>query len=197
MLFAGCFALLQLAGSAHQVERATASQQPDRVERPFPKGGRIVMDLSAGAYRIRGGAADSIRVRWETQHAGEMSSVHTELNVQGTQAALRVRGPRNHFKVDVDVPSTTDIQLDLSAGDLSFRGVEGNKSISMWAGEVTVEVADPNLYRTVDVTVRAGEISGGPFGGSRGGLFRSFQWSGSGRYSIVARLTAGEVRFVK
>ena len=81
----------------------------------------------------------------------------------------------------MDVPAVADIQLDLSAGELSFKGVEGNKSVSMWAGEVTMEVGDPQLYRRVDVTVRAGEIQASPFGGSRGGLMRSFRWNGEGR----------------
>ena len=189
-LVAGC----QLAGGAQEVER---SDRNDRVERPFVRGGRIVMDLSAGAYTIRGGAADSIRVRWETRDPRDMSSVRTDIAVSGTNATIRTRGPKNNFRVDVDVPAVTDIQLDLSAGELLFRGVEGNKSVSMWAGEVTMEVGDAQMYRRVDLTVRAGEIQAIPFGGTRGGLLRSFRWDGNGKYTIIAKLFAGEVKLVK
>ena len=188
---------VQLAGMAQDVERADRQGRADRVERPFAKGGRIVMDLSAGGYTIRGGAVDSIRVRWETRDPRDMSSVRTDVSVNGTTAVIRTRGPKNNFQVDMDVPARADIQLDLSAGDLTLRGVEGSKSVSMWAGDVTMEVGDPQLYRSVDVTVRAGEISAGPFGGTRGGLFRSYRWNGPGKYSIVAKLTAGEIRLVK
>lgn len=156
-----------------------------------------MMDLSAGSYTIRGGAVDSIRVRWETRDPRDMSSVRTDVVVTGTNATLRTRGPKNNFKVSVDVPAVADIQLDLSAGELTLRGIEGNKSVSMWAGEVTVEVGDPQLYRRVDLTVRAGEIQASPFGATRGGLLRSFRWDGTGKYTLIARLFAGEVKLVK
>lgn len=181
----------QVIGTAQTTER------PDQIERPFPRGGRIMMDLSAGSYTIRGGAVDSIRVRWETRDPRDMSSVRTDVVVTGTNATLRTRGPKNNFKVSVDVPAVADIQLDLSAGELTLRGIEGNKSVSMWAGEVTVEVGDPQLYRRVDLTVRAGEIQASPFGATRGGLLRSFRWDGTGKYTLIARLFAGEVKLVK
>jgi hypothetical protein len=191
---AALLAGLQLATRAQEVER---SDRTDRIERAFVRGGRIVMDLSAGAYTIRGGAAESIRVRWATRDPRDRPSVRTDVTVSGSKATIRTRGPKNNFRVDVDVPAIADIQLDLSAGELLFRGVEGNKSVSMWAGEVTMEVGDAQLYRRVDLTVRAGEIQAIPFGGTRGGLMRSFRWDGSGKYTIIARLFAGEVRLVK
>ena len=127
-----------------------------------------------------------------------MASVRTDVVVSGSTATIRTRGPKNNFRVDVDVPAIADIQLDMSAGEFLFRGIEGNKSVSMWAGEVTMEVGDPQLYRLVDLTVRAGEIQAGPFGGSRGGLMRSFRWDGSGKYTdhcqaFCRRGQAGEV----
>ena len=185
---------LQLTAAAQEVERADRN---DRIERPFVRGGRIVMDLSAGGYTIRGGAADTIRVRWATSDPRDMASVRTDVAVSGTNATIRTNGPKDNFRVDIDVPSLTDIQLELSAGELLFRGVEGNKSVSMWAGEVTMEVGDPQLYRRVDLTVRAGEIQAIPFGGTRGGVLRSFRWDGSGKYTIIAKLFAGELRLVK
>lgn len=155
------------------------------------------MDLSAGAYTIRGGAVDSIRVRWETRDPRDMSSVRTDVAVSGTNATVRTRGPKNNFRVSIDVPAMADIQLDLSAGELSLRGIEGNKSVSMWAGEVTMEVGDAQLYRRVDTTVRFGEIQASPFGGSKGGILRSFTWDGNGKYTIIAKLFAGELKLVK
>ena len=190
---------LQIAGVAQEAQKGAAqdAQRNDRVERAFPRGGRIVMDLSAGEYMIRGGAVDSIRVRWETRDSRENDSVRTEVAVKGSDATIRVRGPKNNFHVTMDVPAIADIQMDVSAGEVSVRGVEGNKSVSMWAGEVTMEVGDAQLYRSVDTTVRFGEIQASPFGGSKGGVLRSFRWDGSGKYTIVAKLFAGEVRLVK
>lgn len=192
----GIVAMAVVAGF-QAIGAAQGTERPDRVERPFARAGRIVMDLSAGAYTIRGGAADSIRVRWETRDPRDMRSVRTDLAVSGTNATIRTRGPKNNFQVQIDVPAVADIQLDLSAGELSLRGIEGNKSVSMWAGEVTMEVGDAQLYRRVDLTVRAGEIQATPFGATRGGLLRSFRWDGSGKYTLIAKLFAGEVKLVK
>jgi hypothetical protein len=123
--------------------------------------------------------------------------VKTTVEVTGNTALIRTDGPSNNFKVDIDLPSLADLQIDLSAGDVDLKGVEGNKSISMWAGEVTMDVGDPQLYKLVDITVRAGEIDARPFGGSKGGLFRSYKWQGAGKYSIIAKLAAGEVRLTR
>ncbi len=185
------------AAAAYIPVSSQGPRPPDQVERPFARGGRIVMDLSAGAYSIRGGAIDAIRVRWETRDPRDLSSVRTDVAVNGSAATVRTRGPKNNFRVHMDVPGRTDIQLDLSAGELNLRGIEGNKSISMWAGEVTVELGDPQLYRRIDTTVRFGEIQASPFGASRGGILRSFRWDGSGKYTLLAKLFAGEVRIVK
>lgn len=37
-------------------------------------------------------------------------------------------------------------------------------------------------------------MNAGPFGAVREGLFRSFDWSGTGRYRLNAHLKAGELR---
>jgi hypothetical protein len=199
LLAAAIVAGLQIVGVAQDAQKRVArdGQGSDWVERAFPRGGRIVMDLSAGDYTVRGGAFDSIRVRWEARNSRRNDSVRTDVAVKGADATIRVRGPKNDFHVTMDVPAIADIRMDVSAGEVSLRGIEGNKNVSMWAGEVTMEVGDAQLYRSVDTTVRFGEIQASPFGGSRGGILRSFHWNGSGKYTIVARLFAGEVRLVK
>jgi hypothetical protein len=67
----------------------------------------------------------------------------------------------------------------------------------MWAGDVTMELGDAELYRRVDASVRAGEISAQPFGRSTGGLFRSVRWDGKGKYTINASLFAGDLKLVR
>ena len=38
------------------------------------------------------------------------------------------------------MPARSDIEIDLSAGDLDLRGIEGNKRVDTWAGDVTIDV---------------------------------------------------------
>jgi phage baseplate assembly protein gpV len=181
-------ALFRIALPAQQTPPANT------VEKPFSKGGSVRLDLSAGDYTIRGSLTDAVRVRWETR-VGESASA--DVTVQGSRAAVRTYGPRNKFRVSIDVPLRVDLDIELSAGDLTVNGVEGNKTLSMWAGDVTIEVGEADLYKRVDATVRAGEISARPFGKTTGGLFRSLHWQGAGKYTLDAKLTAGDLKLIK
>lgn len=184
-------ALLQIVLGAQQ------AQPSNTVEKAFSKGGRVHLDLSAGDYTIRGSMTDAVRVRWETRNEHEMKSASADVKIEGTHAAVRTRGPKNNFRVTIDLPQRADLDIDLSAGDLTVNGIEGNKTLSMWAGDVTIEVGEADLYKRVDATVRAGEISARPFGKTTGGLFRSLHWQGGGKYTLNVKLTAGDLKLVK
>ena len=172
-------------------ERTSA---PD-LERKFGQGGQIRLDLSAGDYTITGTPADTLRIRWRTRHSDDR--VRATAEVRGTKANVRVNGPRNDFHVTIEVPQRSDLDLDLSAGDLKIRGIEGNKALSMWAGDVTIEAGSTDLYRRVDASVRFGDLDARLFGVSKGGIFRSFNWTGKGKYTVRASLFAGDLKLVR
>ena len=194
---AQALAVASLLALAHVPGAAQGERTSDSVEKAFAKGGRIRFDLSAGDYNIRGRMIDAVKVQWHTRDVRDMRSVRADVTVSGAVATVRTNGPRNNFRVEIEVPQRVDLDVELSAGDLTVRGVEGNKTLSMWAGDVTIDVGDPGQYRRVDATVRAGEISASPFGRSTGGLFRSLHWKGPGSYILDARLTAGDLKLVK
>ena len=166
-------------------------------ERAFARGGTVQLNLGAGEYHINGIPDDKLRVRWRTRDPDDARRVRVSADVQGRAATVRVDGPKNGFRVDIDMPERSDVRLDLSAGEIRMRGIEGNKDISMWAGDASIEIGDPSRYRRVDATVRFGEIGARPFNVSKGGIFRSFHWNGSGEYVLRARLFAGELQLIK
>jgi len=45
--------------------------------------------------------------------------------------------------------------------------------------------------------VRFGDLDARPFGVSKGGIFRSFNWKGDGRYTVKASLFAGDLKIVR
>ena len=115
-------------------------------------------------------------------------------DVKGSDATISTDGPGDNFEVEIQVPSPASLYVRLSAGELRIKGIEGDKNVSAHAGEIDIEVGRAGQYRRVDASVWAGELQVGPFGTSKEGLFRSFDWSGQGRYTLQAHLEAGEVR---
>jgi hypothetical protein len=91
------------------------------------------------------------------------------------------------------VPTRSDVEIDMSAGDLDVRGIEGSKRVETWAGDVSIDIGQPEQYRLVEASVRAGDLSALPFKVSKGGLFRSFSWKGTGPYSLRVKLFAGDL----
>jgi hypothetical protein len=187
------FQMLALAAVLTAVPGITQSTQyPDRA---FTSGGSIRLNLAAAAYRIRGRADNRIRVRWRTSKADMQDRLHADVEVQGTRAVIRTTAPHNSgARFDIDLPARSDLDVDLNAGDLEVLDVEGNKNLSMWAGDVTIDVGKAELYRQVDATVRFGDISAPPFNRSTGGIFRSLSYSGSGKYVVRAKLFAGDLK---
>ena len=172
---------------------AESASAPRIIERPFAQGGRLTMRLSAGEYTIENAPGEHIRLTWETRDPSAAGRVRAKVDVDGDHAAIHTDGPSNGFIVAIAVPTRSDLWIRLSAGDLTIRGVDGHKDVSAWAGDLKIGVGPAANYRSVDTAVLAGEIQAAPFNGSQGGLFRSFQWSGSGSYELRARLTAGEI----
>jgi hypothetical protein len=163
------------------------------VEKPFAPGGTITMKLAAGDYTINGRSEDKIRVSWRVDHAEDAASVKAEADLHGTTALVATVGGKHGAHFTIDLPARSNIDLSLSAGDLEIRGIEGSKKVDSWAGDVSIEVGKPELYRDVEASVRAGDLTARPFNVSTGGLFRSFKWSGKGAYSLSVKLFAGDL----
>ncbi|MCA1563930.1 MAG: hypothetical protein LC804_28015 [Acidobacteria bacterium] len=166
---------------------------PDRVERSFPAGGTVRLRLSAGGYEITGTPSDRILVRWRTDRPEQMSRVRASVDIEGAVATVRTHGPKNNFQVRVELPARSHLDVDLTAGELEIRDVVGDKNVEVWAGEVSIDVGQPDEYRHVDTAVRFGEIAARAFNVSKGGMFRSFDWTGGGAHQLRVRLFAGEL----
>jgi len=164
------------------------------LERPFVANGRIKMDLSAGEYRITGASDDRIRLEWSVREGEDVKRVKARADVRGSEASVTTDGPMNHFKVAIQVPAHADLYIRLTAGDIAIKNVVGNKDVELHAGEIDIDAGRAADYNRVDASVWAGELHASPFGATREGLFRSFDWSGSGRYRLHAKLKAGEIR---
>lgn len=186
---AAVVAVTLLAGAAGAFQASPNSV----VERPFPRAGTIKMSLAAGDYRVSGRADERIRVSWRADRPEQGANVKADIELRGNTAIVTTGGFRNGVHFTIDVPLRSDIEIDLSAGDLEVRGIEGSKRVESWAGDVLIDVGQPDQYRTVEASVRAGDLRAEPFKVSKGGLMRSFTWTGKGQYSLKAKLFAGDL----
>jgi hypothetical protein len=81
----------------------------------------------------------------------------------------------------------------MSAGQLELTDITGDKDLELHAGELIVGVGNPADYSHVEASVTTGDINAAPFGEDHGGLFRSFQKSGNGKYKLHAHVGAGDL----
>jgi hypothetical protein len=185
--------LVGLVGLAAVGVAAGQKDEGTPLERTFSRGGRIDLRLAAADYRIQGWSEGRIRVRWTSEKPESARRVRAHADVAGSNAVIVTSAPTHHVRFTIDVPQRSDLDVTLSAGDLDVRGVEGSKTVSNWAGDVSIDVGRADLYRSVDASVRVGDLWARPFNVSKEGILRSFTWRGSGAYSLRVRLFAGDL----
>ncbi len=162
-------------------------------QQSFVSGGRVKIQLEAGDYKIVAGANNTLRVSWYADSV-ERSDVKVDIQTYEKAAHIQVRNtPHKNFHATIELPAKSDLFIRLTAGDLHIARIIGSKDIESRAGDVNIDVVDPNDYHHVDASVIAGDLSAPAFKVSKGGLFRSLQWTGPGTYSLHAHLLAGDL----
>jgi hypothetical protein len=174
---------------------ASCSTVPDepltvKAEKPFAAAGSVDMQLDGGDYSVRAASDQRIRISF----AGNSGNAVAELNTRGTQATLAIRNtPHNNFHATIEVPGTADLTVNLSGGNLQIAPIRGNKQIDSTGGNVEISIPNGDDYGSVEASVKAGNLDGGPFGNSSSGLFPHLKWSGPGKYRLRADLGAGNL----
>ena len=164
------------------------------LERPFRANGSVRMDLVAGDYRITGTAEDRVRIDWSVRDAAALAKVRARADVRDNQLSITTDGPGNKgLKFVIQVPNQSDLHVRLTAGDLTIEDVRGNKDVELRAGDLRIDVGRAEDYQKVDGSLWAGDINASAFQIFKGGLFRSFDWTGSGSYRLHAHLMAGDL----
>ncbi len=164
------------------------------VSKEFASGGQIKMNLEGGGYEVRPSNNNQIRIFWN-QASGR--DVKVKLNITGTVANLEVQNTPNNFQATIEVPASADLHIRLTAGALGVGRIKGNKHIESNAGDVNIAVGEANDWGHVDASVRAGNLDAPVFKVAKGGLFRSFSWSGPGKYKLDVHLLAGNLSLHK
>ncbi len=190
------FALLALLAPAglpdSKLEVKDLQNHPFAVD--FPSGSRLRLYLRSGEFRIVGRNDNKIAVHLNGRNADNARELTVRFKRWDNDADLRVfGGPKNDLEVTIEIPSSAMLFIRMPAGDLSVEGVSGDKDVELHAGDLTISVGDAADYGHVDASVFTGDLEAPPFHESHGGLFRSFENHGAGKYRLHAHVGAGDL----
>jgi hypothetical protein len=171
------------AGEQTQIDRTGNTP----VEAKFAANGHIRMRLCPGGIELTGSDEPMLRVSTDRD-------ARVRLDVHGDQADLRISEcPSNNFRVYVALPKSSALHVRMFAGQLDVSGVTGDKDIELTFGQLDIDAGKSEEYAKVDASVSSGEIDADPFDVHKGGLFRSFDQSGPGKYRLHAHVGAGQI----
>jgi len=160
------------------------------VEAKFVSGGRVRMDLCSSGIEIIGTDQPALRVSYYPERA----SVRVRLQISGDRADLRLTGcAHNTFHARIEIPKSSGLYVRMLAGQLDVNDVTGDKDIELSFGQLDVDVGKTEQYARVDASVNSGQINASAFEVEKGGLFRSFDQRGPGKYRLHAHVGAGQV----
>lgn len=158
-------------------------------ERSFG-GDTVQLNLSTGNYRVTSSSDDKIRVIPRTDT--DKVSVRLSTNVMGTEATVKVTGPKEGFAADIELPENVRVVAELDGGSLQLSGIRGSKDIAAKSGQIEISVGGKDDYRQVRASVGTGELTAAAFDEKAHGV-RTFEWSGKGSYNLNVRVNNGKV----
>ena len=187
------FALLALAFLSAPLSAQTGRIEEvgkSPVEAKLASGGRIRMDLCSGGIEVIGTDAPKLHVSYHP----ERDDVKVRIEVSGDRADLKLTGcPNNNFQVRIEVPKSSALYVRMFAGQLDVRDVTGDKDVELSFGQLNLDVGRSEDYSYADASVNSGQLEASAFGVSKGGLFRSFDQKGPGKYRVHAHVGAGQL----
>jgi hypothetical protein len=154
------------------------------------------MHLESGGYTIRAIDSDQPRIV-VTYHANsetELRKIKVEIRPGTSSADIDIRDtPSNNFQAVIEVPRRSNLWIRLTAGKMTVDSIEGDKDLGIRAGQLEIEIPNPDEYGHREASVWTGSIDASAFGVNKGGLFRSFEQPGPGKYRLKAHIMSGEI----
>jgi hypothetical protein len=189
----GFWLVLLVPGLLH-AQRARDTPAQTSAEQKFVSGGTIRLHLEAGGYTVTPVDSENISVTCRARSEEVRKRVKVEIKRTADSADVYVSDtPHNNFQATIEIPRRSNLWARVSAGELVVEDVEGDKDLEVRAGRIQVDVPHPEQYGHRDASVMTGSIESSAFEVSKGGLFRSFEQHGPGKYRLHAHVITGEI----
>ena len=179
---------LSITTTAQNIKVEEVGKSP--IEAKFSSGGQVRMDLCSSGVELIGTDQPRLRVSYHP----ERDDVKVRIQVSGDRADLQITDcPRNNFRATVEVPKSSALYVRMFAGELNVRDITGDKNVILHFGQLTMDIGKAEDYARVAASVNSGQLDISPFNVSKGGLLRSFEQSGPGKYRVYAHEGAGQL----
>jgi hypothetical protein len=187
------FSLCAVAPGAFAKDQANCATS---FKMPFRQASELRLDLRAGDIDIIGSDEAIVQVDCELKEHARAKDISIAFDDNGKYGSLRIRGgPNSDVRLRIRVPRESNLILRCTAGDVDITGIRGNKDVSLRAGDLTIQVGNPEDYAFAEASVTAGDVNARAFGVHKGGLFRTFRRQNSaGKYRLRASLWAGDIK---
>ncbi len=156
-------------------------------------GNAIEIRTTSGAVHISGTPDNDVRVTIENVSEELASTAHVRIDRSRSPILIEIRDLPQRSVALVEVPRNSSLAVSMLAGELLIRDVDGDKRCLLRSGKMSIDVGDPENYRSARAFVFAGAIQAPAFNRDKGGLWRMMRWTGPGRDVIDAHVSAGLV----
>ncbi len=168
---------------------------------------RVVIDIPAGEFRIRNGAADRIGYRRRAKEQQIADDISAEVVIKGDEAIVRRHfGPNaqswsaksyhSAVELTVEIPPGVDVEMSTRYGSVDIDGAFGDIDTDLRAGEVHVRTPRANV-RDLTASVSIGEVHtyfGDRYIENEGVFPHSARYhNAGGRSDVSVHTTFGEV----
>jgi hypothetical protein len=182
------FLILSFGAVLAAAQDATIDRAGDNpVEVKFAAAGHIRMEICPGGIEVTGTDEPLLRVSPDRDARVRIETFGDHAEVRLTEC------PHNNFRARIDVPKSSALRVRMLAGQLDVTDVTGDKDIELSFGQLNIDAGKSEDYASVDASVNSGAIDAEPFDVHKGGLFRSFDQSGPGKYRLHAHVGAGQI----
>lgn len=165
-----------------------------------PKGAHFWFKLRGGDVHIKRGSDPThvvVRYTPDPHKPEKEKNVLLRSRTRDSSIQVEIRAPMSlSVDTELEVPSPVSLEVHMTGGDLSVEGVEGDKNLQLFAGDLKLDVGTLESLGEAEVSVRVGDVDAPSAGTLHGWLGHTWKYQGSGPYRLYAHTTFGDVNLV-
>jgi hypothetical protein len=161
--------------------------------RRLPAGNSIEVRIASGGVKIVGKPGTDVRVSIGGVSPELAATAKVHIDRDRRPILVEISDLPRGSEATVELPESASVAVSMLAGDLNISGMRGDTRALLRAGLMTIHLGSLSDVGTADGFVLAGNLDASAFRVDKGGIWRMFRWRGSGKSTIDAHVTSGEL----